>query len=1111
MLRKPVFWIVVGLLFVGGCFYALHFFPKAFPLLNVDLKMDRIGALGEANRLSAKYGWGPETGKLAASFTYDGQAQNFVELEAGGADTVSSLMESGLYHFYTWKVRKYKEHEPNETTLVFTPSGEFYGVTERVADTTEGPALTADDARRIAEDFVKKETRIQLNVYTAIETSEEVKQSNRIDHTFVYQRKEETIGEGHFRLRLMVSGDRVTAINHYIQIPEAFTRKYEGMRSANITIATGAQMAVFLLYGCGGILFGLFFLLRKRWVLWKQGLYWGVFVAGLSALGETNFLPLTWMYYDTALSAQSFFMQQLLLIAGNGVLMTLIYAVSFIAAESLTRRAFPGQIMFWKLWSPGVSNSVQVLGRTVGGYAVVAFHLSFVVMFYTIALKYFGWWEPASTLFNPDIIATPFPWLSSVSMALGAGFWEECLFRAVPIAGAALIGDRFGRRKAWMIAAVIVQAVVFGAGHANYAAQPAYARLVELIIPSLMFAGLYIAFGLLPAIISHFIYDVVLMSLPIFISDAPGIWLDRTMVILLSLTPVWVVLRARWKAGKWSELGPAFFNRAYQSKPVVAKPVAEETTDRSAYNTKTGRIAILSAAAGMVLFVFFNPFSAHVPGLKIARQDAIQKADTYVLDKGIEMDSDWSRLVTVTHPVPGQQDGFVWQQLGETIYDSLSGSYLPAPGWQIRYARFEGDLSDRAEEYRVALDAAGNPVSLSHRLPEARKGAQLSEDQAGELAYKAIYDHYALSEQDLKLISAEPSKKPDRVDWAFVYQHISEPVLEEGERRLVVRIAGDELTGYGRFVFVPEKWSRDQRDKQAIRTVLSAITSFAWALSLFCAAVFGFIQWTRKKITVRVFGTLFVLFLGLRGIAAINQMPAVIANFSTAQPHGNQLGVQIGMATIAALLFSVSASVLAAVSHFHITTAADSPSRPGLKEGLAVGVGMAGLIALIDAFEPRLRPLWPNVFPGSFFLPWISVAVQSFGQYFTTGIFITFLTLSASQSTAFWTKRKGVFSLLFLFLGLMISGMGGVSDVPHWLVSGLIIGVALRWIYVSLLRFNPGITMVIVGVVYIFGLLNQGFYAAFPGATMGVVAAIVAIAGVNVYWLRSVAGKQPSG
>ena len=152
-------------------------------------------------------------------------------------------------------------------------------------------------------------------------------------------------------------------------------------------------------------------------------------------------------------------------------------------------------------------------------------------------------------LFEPNLLATYFPWLSGVAQSLQAGFWEECLFRAVPLAGAALIGQRLGKRKLCIVIAFILQALIFGAGHANYPSQPAYARLVELIIPSFVFGGIYLTYGLLTSIISHFVFDVVWFSLPLFISTAKGIWIDRAMVILLTLTPLWVVLRARLKKG----------------------------------------------------------------------------------------------------------------------------------------------------------------------------------------------------------------------------------------------------------------------------------------------------------------------------------------------------------------------------------------------------------------------------------------------------------------------------------------------------------------------------------------------------------------------------------
>ena len=163
----------------------------------------------------------------------------------------------------------------------------------------------------------------------------------------------------------------------------------------------------------------------------------------------------------------------------------------------------------------------------MAGYLIVGIDLAFLVTFYWLTIGYLGWWSPSDALVNPDSLATVLPWLSPLAISLQAGFWEECLFRAVPLAGAALIGDRFGNRRAWIAGAFVLQIVIFGAGHAAYPTQPSYARLIELIVPSTIFGLLYLRFGLLPAIVMHFAFDAVLFGIPLFVSSAPGAWVDQ--------------------------------------------------------------------------------------------------------------------------------------------------------------------------------------------------------------------------------------------------------------------------------------------------------------------------------------------------------------------------------------------------------------------------------------------------------------------------------------------------------------------------------------------------------------------------------------------------------
>ena len=76
-------------------------------------------------------------------------------------------------------------------------------------------------------------------------------------------------------MRLVVGGDKLTELTHFIKVPEAFERRYEEMRSANNAIAAFASFAMLILYIVGGCAVGLFFLLRQHWVLSAEAALFG--------------------------------------------------------------------------------------------------------------------------------------------------------------------------------------------------------------------------------------------------------------------------------------------------------------------------------------------------------------------------------------------------------------------------------------------------------------------------------------------------------------------------------------------------------------------------------------------------------------------------------------------------------------------------------------------------------------------------------------------------------------------------------------------------------------------------------------------------------------------
>ncbi|MCP4753824.1 MAG: hypothetical protein GY866_23315, partial [Proteobacteria bacterium] len=281
MYRKPGFWVVLSLASAVCIFVALKYFGTAFPIINLDIQMDRKRALESGSELAKKSDWGPEDFKQAASFRSDEKAQVFVELEAGGSEAFNRVMAEHLYEFYTWRVRHFKENETNETLILFTPQGQPYGFVEKLPEEEPGTNVSAKEARSLAMKTSRDIWRIDPDAYELVEQAEKVNAGGRVDHTLIYERKGKEIGEGRYRLKLVIGGNKLTELTHFIKIPEGFTRRYQEMRSANKMVASISNVVVYVVYIFVGCVIGLFLLLRRNRVSWRKPLVWGLLIAFL--------------------------------------------------------------------------------------------------------------------------------------------------------------------------------------------------------------------------------------------------------------------------------------------------------------------------------------------------------------------------------------------------------------------------------------------------------------------------------------------------------------------------------------------------------------------------------------------------------------------------------------------------------------------------------------------------------------------------------------------------------------------------------------------------------------------------------------------------------------
>src|SRR5215470_10229706 len=227
MLRRPLFWVLFAALSLAAAIFTFRYFSTAFPLVSIDLQMNRQDALRAARHLAQKYEWPPSGFSQAAEFNADQETQNFIELEGGGKPELRRILKQKIFAPYTWVVRHFKEGEPHETQVQFTPEGQPYGFHVKLPDQEKGASKPTADARQIAESAAKTDWNIDFTHYELAESSKDDRPGGRTDHTFVYERQDERLGEGRYRLRLVVAGDKLTELTHFVQIPEAFSRRYD--------------------------------------------------------------------------------------------------------------------------------------------------------------------------------------------------------------------------------------------------------------------------------------------------------------------------------------------------------------------------------------------------------------------------------------------------------------------------------------------------------------------------------------------------------------------------------------------------------------------------------------------------------------------------------------------------------------------------------------------------------------------------------------------------------------------------------------------------------------------------------------------------------------------
>lgn len=884
------------------CSAAWYLFPKAFPIVHIPLTTNRAQILVLAHEQAVHLKYDPVIKNSffhAITFQSDTTTQTFVELEGGGKDAFKDMLNFHHYEPYYWQVRFFAPHEINEIVFYFTPNGTLYGFKETVSENFFTSNISSTDALAVASTYASQ-LNIDLKKYTHIESSQQEKPSGRTDHSFVYERKDIHLNEGKYRLLITVSGDKITELKHFVKIPETFQRRYLELRSYNNNLSLLGFLLMALLYVLCICCIALSFYTKIRLFLWKPALLCAGFITLLNIMQQINQLPLLMMHYETITGLGTFITRQILLICFNSLVSFIFFSLIIVVAEGLTRKAFPGHPQLWLLWKQGCANSTPIILQTLAGYVLASFDLLLVIVTYLFTTYYFGWWNPSYALVDPNILATYIPSVNSIALSLQAGFIEECLFRAIPLACAVLLGKYCDKKRLFIVIAFVIQAFIFGAAHANYPAQPFYARLFELIIPSIIWGIFYIRFGLLPIIICHVLYDTIWFSLPIFISFSAGIWLQKSIIILFISSPLLTIAYHYYKTKKWYVHIPLFLNGTWKEPLLEKEPIKQAEIHYIPYTKQTKTVNVFLLATACLLITLLTIKN---PDYTLVNLPTKNEITTLANDHIESLDKkDWNYIqsanavpfISYGHPETQFNCKFIWQMERAAFNAMVDKEYILLPGWAVRYAHFDGDIANRAEEARVLINRNKNIVLTQHILPENKEGKTLTEKEALALASKVIYKEHGINESDLVVKSIIPSKKEHRTDWSIEYKVESDSILKTGEARIQVIITGSTIGLIQKYIHVPEQWQRELKNDAYYLGIIKNIS----LLILFCCmiAIIMLLLTTVSlpHISYNNSFLLSILIIILNGLHFLNTLPLIISSFNTIEPWFLQMGRVIG-------------------------------------------------------------------------------------------------------------------------------------------------------------------------------------------------------------------------
>jgi hypothetical protein len=819
-------WWLIALAVVGTVVFFFKY-NDAFSTASIDLSVPRSEIAERARSLSRELGYDKDKVIASTTFDEDENIKTFLEFEFG-AKRASQLMRSEI-PVWTWASRFCREHEAEECTVTLSPDKHLVKFKHSIPNDWPAPSVSHEQAEKLARDFVEQSAKRSLAGYELVGEQTQTRLKRR-DYSFIWENRARDFSAARQRFSVDVVGNKVGAFTESLNLPEQWTRRYEKMRSYNTQLFNAASALYTLLLAVAVIYF--FYAVATHKVRWRGAIIYSAVFAVVQTLESFNNWPLVVSQYEPVKSSYNAYLAEQAFSRFLSFAAVLVVAIVFIGAgEVIYRRFWPHRIATENWFRPSGLASKEETRGLIAGHIAPLIYLGWVVGYYIIG-KNFGFFTPLFVE-NYQAYASSFvPAFSAVAVGVFAAVHEEIIYRVVALNLLVWLLRKIpkfpGSAAFWI--ANLLQAVAWGFMHSNYPQQPSYARGLELTVSGLLFGWLFQSFGLLPAIVSHYVVDSYLTARCFLTSPQP----DLVATSVLSFIPFLLLLLFALYLSRSGHAPSASLVESLTNVSVTAaqevvqeqsKEQKPESESKATLHFQTEPLHFKARAqillAGIALFAvsltLLHPMAigrnAH---LRVNREQAEKAGDKAMQSLGLNP-AQYNRVAWLSAQNVNQDSQFqyIWEKLGAASavrYANLSNFGF---SWTVRYFH-----PLQPKEYRYCLDERGNEASFSITEPEDAPGMSLGEDSAVALASDYLTRHHP-EFSPLEFDSVEEIRREKRKDYQVIFE-AQRLRISDAPCKILVAIAGNEVSDYKQEWEIPDSW-RQQFERKHFKEEVASL------------------------------------------------------------------------------------------------------------------------------------------------------------------------------------------------------------------------------------------------------------------------------------------------